>query len=270
MELFILLLGCGKRRLDKKLILREGKVIRKRRLKKNPREINSYKVKLGLIILIFLIFSLFGNAIVSSQSFITSSSIKNPEGCTYRWFCSDWNPADCPKNQIQTRKCTNAGDCSDDFDKPEEKQSCRYTIPKQLFDIKLELESDTIYNSYQLTAWIKFESFGREPTPVNLTYIILDKEESIVYTKEDYIVVETERFVVESFEGLNLGPGEYVLVLKTLYNVEVEDEFRQEFKIEEEFKISWPMILAIFIGGVIIIFVVDLLMRWYEKVKESK
>lgn len=222
------------------------------------------------VIEVLILFILVLTNIVSAEGFITSATTENSDNCTYRWFCSDWNPADCPKNQIQTRKCTNAGDCPDDFDKPKEKQSCRYKIPEQLFDIKLELESDTIYNSYQLTAWVEFESFGREPTPVNLTYIILDKEESIVYTKEDYIVVETERFVAESFEGLNLKPGEYVLVLKTLYNIEIEDEFRQEFKIEEEIKISWPMILAIIVAEAIIIFIIILFMKWYEKVKERK
>ena len=245
-------------------------MIKKREIERDLRKRDSYKVKLGLIILIFLIFSLFGNVVVSSQSFITSYTADSLEDCDYRWFCSDWNPDDCPKNQIQTRKCTNAGDCPNDYQKPEEKQNCRYTIPEQLFDIKLELESDTIYNSYQLTAWVKFESFGREPTPVNLTYVILDKEESIVYTKEDYIVVETERFIFERFKELNLDPGEYVLVLKTLYNIEIEDEFRQEFKIEEVKKPNWQIILAIFVGGVIILFVIDLLMRWHEKVKGSK
>jgi len=243
---------------------------KKRQLAKNLRKRDSYKIKLGLMVLIFLMFFLFENLIVSADSLITSSSVDYANDCTYRWFCSDWNPDDCPENQIQTRKCTNAGDCPDDFDKPKEKRGCIYGIPKQLFDIKFELESGLIYNPNQLTAWVTFESFGSEPTPVNLTYIILDKEGNIVYTKEDYIVVETERFTFESFEGLNLGPGEYVLVLKTLYNVEIEDEFRQEFKIEEVEKLNWSIILAIVFGAVVIIFIIDLFMNWHEKGKRSK
>jgi len=231
--------------------------------------LDTYKIKLKLIVLVAVTFSLF-SGVASAGSFITSSAIGDSDDCDYRWFCSDWRPVDCSENQIQTRKCTNAGDCPSDYQKPEEKQSCRYTIPKQLFDIKLELESNTIRNSYQLTAWVKFESFGREPTPVNLTYIILDKAGGTVYTNEDYIIVETERFVVESFRGLDLELGEYVLVLKTLYNIEIEDEFRQRFKIEGRKKINWPIVLAIIITAVIVISIINLLMKRYEKVKESK
>jgi len=40
-----------------------------------------------------------------------------------------------------------------------------------------------------------------------------------------------EEVLRKSFEGLNLAEGKYILVLHTLYNVDVEDEFRQEFEI---------------------------------------
>jgi len=220
------------------------------------------------IVEVLILFTLMLTNIVSAESLITSSSVGYADGCTYRWFCSDWLPEKCPENQIQTRKCTNAGDCPDDLDKPKEKQGCIFGIPKQLFDIKLELESDTMYNSYKLQAWVFFESFGTETTPVNLTYVILDEFGNEVYTKKDYLTVETERFLTEDFTGLDLRPGKYSLLLKTLYNVNIEDEFEQEFIIEEKIKI-WPIISITVVISLIIIFIIDLFMKWREKAREA-
>jgi len=228
---------------------------------------NFYEMKSGLIVLTFFIFFLSGN--VSAESFITTASIEGADGCTYRWFCSDWLPSACPENQIQTRKCTNAGDCPDDYQKPEEKQGCKFGLPEQLFDIKLELESDTMYSSYKLQAWVNFESFGTEPTPVNLTYVILDEFGNEIYIKKDYITVETERFITEGFTGLDLEPGEYTLMLKTLYNVNVEDKFEQDFVIEEEIKI-WPIVLSTVVISLIVFLFVGLFLRWRKKAKEVK
>lgn len=223
------------------------------------------------VIEIIMLFLLVLTNIVSAEGVITSASIENPEDCTYRWSCSDWLPEKCPENRIQTRKCTNAGDCSDDLDKPKEKQGCRYTtIPEHLFDIKLGLQRDVINNVYELSAWVTFESFGSEPTPINLTYIILDEFGNEVYTKEDHVVVETEKFVTEWFAGLDLDYGKYTLVLKTLYNVDVGDEFTQEFTIERE---GWLLSLSstsVMIGAlaIIIIFIIGTVIYKDRKSKE--
>jgi len=220
---------------------------------------------------VLILFILALTNIVSAEGVITTASIENPEECTYRWFCSEWFPEKCPENQIQTRKCTNAGDCLDTYQKPEEKRGCRYTtIPEQLFDIKLGLQSDTINNVYELSAWVTFESFGTEPTPVNLTYVILDELGNEVYTKEDHIVVETEKFITEGFAGLDLDYGRYTLVLRTLYNVDVEDEFIQEFTIEKEGWLSLLSLTSIMIGilAIIIIFVIGTIIYKNRKSRE--
>jgi len=228
------------------------------------------KVKIAEVLVLFVLV-LVGGASVTAQGAITSSSIHNPEDCIYRWFCSDWFPEKCPENQIQTRSCTNAGDCPDDFDKPKEKQDCFFmTIPSQLFDIKLGLQNDVINNVYELSAWVTFESFGSEPTSVNLTYIILDELGNEVYKKEDRVVVETEKFIAEGFAGSNLDYGRYTLVLKTLYNVDVEDEFRQEFTIEEEGLLESLSLISVLIGilAIIVLFIVVTII--YKKRKPGR
>ena len=207
----------------------------------------------------FFLLLLTGVGIVSSQSSITTT-IESFEDCTYRWFCTDWIPAKCPENGVQARSCTNAGNCPDDYQKPEEKRGCVPANPRQLFDIKLELEEKEIYNVRELVAWTRFESFGVEPTPVNLTFIILDRRGREVYVKKESIVVETERFVVERFKGLDLEPGEYVLILKTLYNTDVEDAFEQEFAFKERIE-RWVYAIA----GFVVLAFIYLIVLWRKR-----
>ena len=85
--------------------------------------------------------------------------------------------------------------------------------------------------SYQL---LTFESFGDVPTPVNLTFIILDVSGNEIHRVEDNITVTTEELLRKSFKGLGLPEGKYTLVLNTLYNVDVADEFKQDFEIGKE------------------------------------
>lgn len=106
-------------------------------------------------------------------------------------------------------------------------------IPIHLFDISLEVDDITIDRLADLTARVIFVSFGTEPTPVDLTFTVIDKDNQEVYQDKKHLVVETEVVFVKNFKDvtLDLKPGPYTLVLKTLYNTDVEDEFSQEFEI---------------------------------------
>ena len=106
--------------------------------------------------------------------------------------------------------------------------------PKQLFDITFNLEDRFLLDSSELVTVTTFESFGSEPTPVNLTYIVMDSEGEIVYTESDSIVVETENFIRKDFEGLNLDFGEYRIFLETLYSDGVQDFFEREFEVKSK------------------------------------
>jgi len=221
-----------------------------------------------ILLIIILMFFLFESVLVNSQSSITTT-VEDIEDCDYRWFCSGWSPIECPENGVQKQKCTNAGDCPDDYQKPREKRGCIPELPKQLFDIKLELAHYTVYAPEDLAAWVRLESFGTEPTPINLIYIILDKQENVVYTKENYLVVETEEFVVERFEDLDLDPGKYSLLLKTLYNIDIEDEFRQDFEVKSKLRI-WIYIITGFVIFGIVYGVVDLIIFMRKRKRKKK
>ena len=119
---------------------------------------------------------------------------------------------------------------------------------KQLFDIKMEVD-DLIFDTLEdFSARVVFESFGSEPTPVNLTFLIFDSNGKQVYSKKDLIVVETEEVVIENFVDLEIDPGKYILVLRTLYNVNVEDYFEQSFEYVRK-----AQILPFVLGGIIVL-----------------
>jgi hypothetical protein len=127
----------------------------------------------------------------------------------------------------------------------------------QLFDIKLELESSVIDKSNDLIARTRFESFGNVPTLVNLFFVITDSQGKEVYSDSSETTVETEKIVTQEFKKLNLKKGKYTLVLTTLYNTDVKDEFKQAFEVKGASVseiISWTVLtlVAIGIGGSLI------------------
>ena len=127
--------------------------------------------------------------------------------------------------------------------------------PNQLFDIKFELEDYIVLSIEDFIVRVTFESFGTEPTPVDMEFIFLGEDGKEIYRERDYIVVETEKVFTKEVEGFRFDEGEYTLVLKTLYNVDVEDEFRRKFEVKREERyrlgtwISW--IIIVFLLGFI-------------------
>jgi hypothetical protein len=127
------------------------------------------------------------------------------------------------------------------------------TSPEQLFDIRVTLDRALLEKSADLTVRIRFESFGTVPTPVDLTFIVFDESGQEVYQAQDSIIVETEANYVKRFPNLNLSAGDYVMVVRTLYNVDVSDEFRQDFSVQEKGG-SFPwyyIVIAIGAAGVL-------------------
>jgi hypothetical protein len=108
-------------------------------------------------------------------------------------------------------------------------------LPAQLFDISFSLDDWEIQNTSELFAVVIFENFGTEATPANLTFTILDQDESEVYRENISIVVETEKVVIWEYEGLReLPEAKYTAILETLYDVDVRDKFTQRFEITKE------------------------------------
>ncbi len=141
-------------------------------------------------------------------------------------------------------------------------------IPSQLFDITFTLDDYLIQSLDELTAIVTFESFGVEPTPVNLTFTILDEFGTVYAVDNDFIVVTTEEVLRKKFEALHLSEGKYIIVLETLYNVDVIDEFRQEFELGEERK-GISLRIWIILGIILLISIIALIW-WLIKTRSKK
>ena len=209
-------------------------------------------MKIGIVIIVFLVFSLFGNAIVSSQGITFPSD--NGIDCTYIWNCTDWQPLICPESGVHIRTCTNEGTCSGIFRKPNEILTCTLgvkfssQIPEQLLDIKLVLDEKIISDSNKLTAWVSFENFGTEPIPIDLTYTISDNSGDKVYREDGNIVVNTENVIIKTFNNLNLNAGKYNLGLRVRYNINVIEEFEQGFEVKKSIIPGFYILVAFIVS----------------------
>jgi peptidoglycan hydrolase-like protein with peptidoglycan-binding domain len=155
---------------------------------------------------------------------------------------------------------------------------CLPEITEQLFDIAVRLESTDVVQASDLEAVITFESFGKGPTPVDIAYTIVNKEGQIVFKDAETLAVETEEIVRKQFHSLNLLPGGYTLVSSMKYNVDVIDEFRNDFVVEEAEEagvfvnlslLVWLLILCVVI--IILLSITNILFYLqYDALKKKK
>lgn len=114
------------------------------------------------------------------------------------------------------------------------------TLLLQLLDISLEIDDSSIGDIQELTSRVLFTNFGKVPIPVDLRFTVKDEAGKDVHSERNYIVVGTEEVLTRKFEGLDLAPGKYTLLLNTLYNIDVADEFMQDFEIVKIVEKSLP------------------------------
>lgn len=104
-------------------------------------------------------------------------------------------------------------------------------LPPQLFDIRLELESATVYSASDLAAYATFENFGQAQTPVDMVFTITDGKGKIFANFKESVIVETKEIFTKKFDKIVLPVGDYALHMNTRYNADIEDDFHAPFRI---------------------------------------
>jgi len=144
-----------------------------------------------------------------------------------------------------------------------------FSGPSELFDISFNLDDSVIKGAGDLSSIVTFESFGTVPTPVHLTFVILDEFGNEVYREESDVIVTTEEVLRWDYDSIEiLSEGKYIAVLETLYNVDVSDEFRSEFEIGIEIGIErkeiglWVWIVVVVLGVLVV--------SWLEVIKRRR
>ncbi len=134
-------------------------------------------------------------------------------------------------------------------------------VPSQLFDIRLFLDRQTVPQLKDLVARVVFASFGRMPTPVAMTFTIMDKQRKELVTSVDTTTVETEKVFVKRFGETPLAKGDYVLRLHTRYNTDVEDDFDAPFTLSGVEDVKGWCFLVTWIGIVAFTLIVLLVVK---------
>ena len=145
------------------------------------------------------------------------------------------------------------------------------TAPAQLFDIRLLLDRSNVARIIDLVARVTFESFGRVPTPVEITFSILGTDGQELWKSVDTTTVQTEAVFVKRFsDAPELSLGSYTLRLSTLYNTDVTDVFEAPFTISsvvvQSYWLAW--LIGSLIFAILIIFFI-LWKRWRKDMEEN-
>ena len=115
--------------------------------------------------------------------------------------------------------------------------------PTQLFDIALIIDKQLIDDSRKLAARVTFTSFGTKDTAVDMEFVVQSQAGKELYKTTGKTVIQTEGVYNQMFKNLSIPDGKYTLLLSTLYNVNVKDEFRQPFEVRSQkgfLSLLWP------------------------------
>lgn len=149
-------------------------------------------------------------------------------------------------------------------------ESSEETLPTQLFDIRLLLDRPSIARIVDLVARVTFESFGRVPTPVDMTFSIIDADGQELWKSVDTTTVQTEAVFVKRFaDAPELSEGSYTLRLSTLYNTDVKDVFEAPFTISSRESPSSYWLLWL-IGALLLGILTVFFFLWRRRRKEEE
>ena len=122
-----------------------------------------------------------------------------------------------------------------------------------LFDIRLTIDNSLLNKPSDLISRTRFESFGTVPTPVDLTYKIIDSIGTVAYLENDNVTVETEQLITKEFTNLDIKSGKYILVLTTLYGDNVKDEFKVNFEVKKSSFLKNNLAMIFWVISVLIV-----------------
>lgn len=144
---------------------------------------------------------------------------------------------------------------------------CIPRLPAELFDIELSIEDDEITIGGSVTAVVTFENFGRIPTLIDTTFLVVNESEQVLYRDVNYTIVQTENVLRNKLSELNLKTGEYTLVLETKYSGDIIDKFEQDFTVTRYVDKQSIVFVSIFLMVVIGILTYIIILRIRKKEK---
>ncbi len=117
------------------------------------------------------------------------------------------------------------------------------------FDVSLELDKTLVDRIEDIGIKATFRGMENIPANIGLTFDILNSNGDVVRTDFDQVVIQGEGVFDKKFTDFVLVPGKYTLRLITLYNTNIQNEFRKDFEIGQKVPLvasSISQILLIF------------------------
>lgn len=205
---------------------------------------------------------------ISSETYYDSNNLENEyiyDDSDNTYVGDNLNLVDTQKDDLVKKAQENRDKCGDGFVMrvdgtcmESKNKLAEHGVPDQLFDITFTIDQFKISSIKELSGVATYASFGGVPTPVDYEISLFNEAGEIITKYPGYIVVETENVEVmdfEKFDNLDLPYGKYRVMYTSVYNVDVHDEFIQDFTIGplDTKSTDWTTIILIF--GVIILLV---------------
>ena len=139
------------------------------------------------------------------------------------------------------------------------------------FSVQVTVPTPTVDNPAKLVNQVDLTNFGKEQTPVDITYAIYDDKGVEVYSSRSGLIVEGGRSHQQSFDNLRLDPGNYVVVTTVSFGNVAKKEFRQNITVKRPLAyyiiVGGEVIFALLVGFVVIRYrLLLLLFRWLVKI----
>ncbi len=156
-----------------------------------------------------------------------------------------------------TESASGAGSRSDQG--PRDGEADTQEIPKELFDIDAYATKTVFSSSETPEIAISFNNFGTIPSAVELKVTLLNSFGEKIDVITDKIIIETDAVHRVVFNNV-LSPGEYSVLIETLYGNNIKDLFNISFKVapEQIIKQQWNYVAIMIVAFVLIISLVTM------------
>ena len=108
---------------------------------------------------------------------------------------------------------------------------------------------------------IEFTNFGEGPSHVRLIYSIINMTGSEFYTGIDEKIIETDQVIIKNFDTLDIPIGQYIAKTTIYYGDNQEATSEESFTLKPVPKFQIIKQPILFIGIIIVSFIVIVLLR---------
>lgn len=113
------------------------------------------------------------------------------------------------------------------------------SLPGLPLNVTFEVVNNKIEKSQDLSVRLKFDEFNRQPIPVNLIFVIYDKDGKQLYSTQDNIVADNQDEYLKEFPDLDLPFGQYTIIVNTPDGLRITGDLQEGFEVIKSGESFW-------------------------------